>query len=176
MLYLFFLSQAVDKARHQERLLTAPAKKDKGPSKEGTTGSYQLGVNLNKGSLYSTPGNKPFEIRRAQGLCYKCGEKYHQGHQCKPKQFNDMYGVVKISGEDQIEEPGESNDILKEMQLEEVVMDEAISVNALSGTKVPNTIKLRGESKKNLLTILIDSGSIHNFLDIETAKKLGCKV
>ncbi|PHT53776.1 hypothetical protein CQW23_08238 [Capsicum baccatum] len=117
MLYPFSLSQAVDKARHQERLLTALAKKDKGPSKGGTT--------------------------------------------------------VKKLEKDQMKEPGESNDILKEMQLEEVVMDEAISLNTLSGTEVPNTIKLR---KKNLLTILMDSGSTHSFLDIETAKKMRCIV
>ncbi|XP_019225505.1 PREDICTED: uncharacterized protein LOC109207079 [Nicotiana attenuata] len=59
---------------------------------------------------------------------------------------------------------------------EEEVVDEAISLNALSGTEVPNTIKLRGESKKNSMSILLDSGSTHSFLDMETAKEMGCAI
>lgn len=55
-------------------------------------------------------------------------------------------------------------------------MDEAICLNALSGTEVPNTIILRGEAKRNKITILLDSGSTHSFLDLETAKKIGCTI
>nr|XP_009796424.1 PREDICTED: uncharacterized protein LOC104243009 [Nicotiana sylvestris]XP_016468831.1 PREDICTED: uncharacterized protein LOC107791307 [Nicotiana tabacum] len=43
-------------------------------------------------------------------------------------------------------------------------------------TTVPNTIKLRGEAKKNSLTILLDSGSTHSFLDMEAARKIGCLI
>lgn len=46
----------------------------------------------------------------------------------------------------------------------------------MSGTEVPNTIKLGGESKKNNMSILLDSGSTHGFLDIETARKIGCAI
>lgn len=55
-------------------------------------------------------------------------------------------------------------------------MHEAISLNALSGVEMPITIRLRGEAKKNSLTILVDSGSTHSFLDLETAKKIGCPI
>lgn len=50
------------------------------------------------------------------------------------------------------------------------------STSMLHGTEVPNIIKLRGKSKRNSITILLDLGSIHNFLAIETAKKIGCKI
>ena len=36
------------------------------------------------------------------------------------------------------------------------------------------TTKVLGQAKKNSPHILIDSGSTHNFLDVVTAKKLGC--
>lgn len=55
-------------------------------------------------------------------------------------------------------------------------MDEAISLNALSGTEVPNIIKLREKSKRNTMTIFIDSRSMHNFLYLETAGKMGCLI
>lgn len=57
--------------------------------------------------------------------------------------------------------------------LYEEVIDEAISLNDLSGTKVPNTITLRANVKKKVLSVLLDSGSTHNFLDIEIAKQIG---
>lgn len=54
------------------------------------------------------------------------------------------------------------------------MVEEVVSLNALSGTEVPNTITLNGTSKKKLLTILLDSGSTHSFLDMETARQIGC--
>lgn len=55
-------------------------------------------------------------------------------------------------------------------------IQEAISLNALSGTEVPNTTRLQGDAQENKVTILLDSGSTHSFLDIETARKIGCEV
>lgn len=40
-----------------------------------------------------------------------------------------------------------------------------ISVHALSGNVTPNTIKLKGLLKKRKLSVLVDSGSTHSFLD-----------
>ncbi|KAF3652100.1 hypothetical protein FXO37_17671 [Capsicum annuum] len=42
--------------------------------------------------------------------------------------------------------------------------------------EVPNTIRLQGEAKKNKVTILLNSGSTHSFLDMDTAKKIGCNI
>ncbi|XP_019252808.1 PREDICTED: uncharacterized protein LOC109231614 [Nicotiana attenuata] len=100
----------------------------------------------------------------------KCGEKYHPGHQCKQRQLN----AISAAQEETIEEIREQEETM--LIPEEEIVDEAISLNALSGTEVPNTIKLRGESKKNSLTILLDSGSTHSFLDMEAAKRTGCLI
>lgn len=37
-------------------------------------------------------------------------------------------------------------------------------------------MRVTGMLDKKLLHILLDSGSTHNFLDLEVAKKLGCKL
>ena len=37
-------------------------------------------------------------------------------------------------------------------------------------------MRLRGTVGKKVLCVLIDSGSIHNFLDVKMANKLGCVV
>lgn len=119
-------------------------------------------------------GYRLFEIRRAQGLCYKCGDKYQPRHQCKQKlnviSATTEHQEMKQNGE--IEGDTMNNDV----ETMEEPMDEAIYLNTLSGTEVPNTIILRGEAKRNIITILLDSRSTHSFLDLETAKKIGCTI
>lgn len=43
------------------------------------------------------------------------------------------------------------------------------------GHPVPQTLRLTGQIKKTSITILIDSGSTHNFIQERVAKKLGLK-
>lgn len=158
----------------QERVMDSWDKKSKfnWGNRSGTTSSAMVG---NRSSTFNIKGvsdptnqrNKLFEARKAQGLCYRCGEKYFVGHQCKPKQLNAMTA-------DDMELRERSQE---ELQLQEgEIMDEAISLHALSGVEMPNTIRLRGEAKKNSLTIQVDSGSTHSFLDLETAKQIGCPI
>ncbi|GJZ20946.1 retrotransposable element Tf2 [Tanacetum coccineum] len=51
-----------------------------------------------------------------------------------------------------------------------------ITLNALSGLNSYQTMRVRGRVGKQVVHILIDCGSTHNFLDIHTAKKLGCRL
>lgn len=64
----------------------------------------------------------------------------------------------------------------EEQVLDNKIVEEVTSLHALSGTEIPNTITLRGEYKKNDLTILLDSGSTHRFLDMKTSRHLGCTI
>lgn len=48
-----------------------------------------------------------------------------------------------------------------------------ISVNALSGSKSIGTIRLQGMIKGKRISILIDSGSTHSFIDSRMIKQLG---
>ena len=47
-----------------------------------------------------------------------------------------------------------------------------ISLNALSGIPTHNTMRVKGHVLRQLLHILMDSGSTHNFLNIHTAIKI----
>lgn len=91
-------------------------------------------------------------------MCYKCGEKDHLGHQCKPRKLN----AISAATEEELEEALHQEETV--IIPEEEIVDEAISLNALFGTEVPSTIKLRGEAKKNSLTILLDSESTQFFV------------
>lgn len=51
-----------------------------------------------------------------------------------------------------------------------------ISLNALTGLTGYRTMRVIGHFGKQKIHILIDSGSTHNFVDLHTAKKLGCRI
>ncbi|KAL5776574.1 hypothetical protein ACOSP7_009500 [Xanthoceras sorbifolium] len=52
----------------------------------------------------------------------------------------------------------------------------SISHHALTGSAGLQTIRLRGKVRNKEITILVDSGSTHNFLDPNTAKLIGIEV
>ena len=87
-----------------------------------------------------------------------------------------MYWVEVIEGEGGIvtgaEEP--INPLSLTWEDQEVVL----SLHALNGGDEGryNTMNLNIQVGNKHLTISIDSGSTHNFLDLEAAKKLGCRL
>lgn len=107
--------------------------------------------------------------RRSKGLCFWCDDKFVPGRRCQKKQ---IYVLTIDSDESDGNiyfkwEPGE--DKFLGMQHEEP----QLSLHATTGVFSYNTMRVRGAVRTNYLSILIDSGSSHNFLDGATAKKLG---
>jgi hypothetical protein len=105
-----------------------------------------------------------------KGLCYSCDAKWSRGHVCVvPKLF-------LIEG---VEEYKEVNEVAKSDKEEEdpiqFFLDEEpeISLNAITGTPNPKTIRIVGNLKGQQVVILIDSGSTHNFVDAQLAAMLG---
>jgi hypothetical protein len=111
------------------------------------------------------------KLRREKGLCYNCDEVYTFGHQCAKKQFYMLEG--EIDSEETLEESVEETELEKDDSIEEEM---TISHHALTGSMGLQTIRLRGKVKNREITILVDSGSTHNFLDPETAKFTGVAV
>lgn len=62
------------------------------------------------------------------------------------------------------------------MPAEEAQEEFQISVHALSGVQLYRTMRLQGQIKKNMVEILVDSGSTHNFLDPVFAKRTGTMI
>lgn len=106
------------------------------------------------------------EERKKKGLCFHCDEKYTYGHKWK-RLFN-------IEGEETDEETEENE--AEPDQTEPQDENVQVSLHALTGLLAPETIKIKGRVKKNEITILIDTGSTHTFLDTITARNLKCVV
>ncbi|OIT19462.1 hypothetical protein A4A49_63876, partial [Nicotiana attenuata] len=163
MLDPYSFNKVIEKARHNENLLEADTKAGKSQwNKRSTTGYYsQPTKSSNGGSSYSN--NKLFESRKAQGLCYKCGEKYHSGHQCKPRQLN----AISAATEEDLE--GALHQEKAVVIPEEEIVDGAISLNVLSGTEVSNTIKLReAENSFQALKQAMSSAPVLALADFNT--------
>lgn len=106
--------------------------------------------------------------RRDKGLCYNCDEKFFIGHKCIKPRLYYLEGVESYEGEEQ-----ENNSDIKEEHTTEEGEDSipSISLHAIAGALEPTTMRLKGVLNHKPVMILIDSGSTHNFIDAEAAKK-----
>lgn len=107
--------------------------------------------------------------RRAKGLCYFCDEPFTPEHGLTHKTL--QLHVMEV---DELQE-GAEEEVLLENSMGSNSIDPQISVHALTGIANFHTMRVTGYYQKKPLHVLIDSGSTHNFLDIEAAKRLGCK-
>lgn len=115
----------------------------------------------------------PADVRAekiAKGLCYYCDQPYNRDHKCNFKE--PQLFTVEVPGNSEAEDDNGSDDedIVQEMGMNQP----CISVSALSGNHNFHTMRVKGMVNGKPLHILIDSGSTHNFLDLNRAKKLGC--
>jgi hypothetical protein len=101
--------------------------------------------------------------RREKGLCFNCDNKYSKGHKCGERK---LFYIDCEEEEDQELEPSQ------DLELEETTP--TISCHALVGINTPQTLKIEGYIKKKKVTMLIDSGSTHNFINCKLAKLLNC--
>uniref|UniRef100_A0A2N9GX58 Integrase catalytic domain-containing protein n=1 Tax=Fagus sylvatica TaxID=28930 RepID=A0A2N9GX58_FAGSY len=98
--------------------------------------------------------------RREKGLCYNCNERFVPGHRCK-KLF-----VIEACSEE------EDNDSDMELEELEEIETPGISLHAMRGRDGPETMRVAGLIQAVSTTILLDSGSSHNFVSESLARKL----
>lgn len=107
---------------------------------------------------------------RPRGLCFKCGERWGQGHQCGPTvQLHIVEELLELLQADQgdpaVQEPDSDDDVLM-----------CISKVATTGQTTPHTVRLLGQIGGQEILILVDSGSSHCFLSETVAERLNLQV
>jgi hypothetical protein len=114
----------------------------------------------------STTTNKPcfkrlspevLAAKRANGECYHCSEKYSVDHKCTTK------GVFLIQ-------------LDADMDEEDIAEDLGISLHALTGIDIGDTMKLHVAINGSMLVALVDSGSTHTFIREAVASQIGVQV
>ncbi|XP_039023154.1 uncharacterized protein LOC120155744 [Hibiscus syriacus] len=113
----------------------------------------------------TTPTQKQnlIDYMRQNSLCFKCGEKFVPGHQCKAKQLNMMIEDENVLPSEILANDPEQQNLQEEESLE-------ISMNAITGCIGHNTLRIQGTIQGRPLNILIDSGSTHSFLTPQWAE------
>lgn len=109
--------------------------------------------------------------KRAKGLCFWCDEKFIPGHNCWGRK---QFYFLEVGEEE--EEWEVSDGLSKEGAIDESTLSPQMSVHALDGTIDYRSMRVKGGIKRKMVHVLIDSGSTHNFMDLETSKKLSCKL
>lgn len=121
--------------------------------------------------LNSTPlrriTNQEAKERREKGLCYYCDEKFIPGHRCKSPQLF----MIEDFMHQELEEKEDTN-----QGTENNAPTPEISFHATAGTNHPQTIRVSGKLKNKEVTVLIDGGSTHNFIDQAIVSKHGLPI
>ncbi|KAJ0028613.1 hypothetical protein Pint_35931 [Pistacia integerrima] len=105
--------------------------------------------------------------RRDKGLSYYCDEKFHPGHKSKTQTLFMLEGQPLVDEEDM--------DCSNNSPSQEETVPE-ISIHAMVGAHTPQTMRVSGLLYNKPMSVLIDTGSTHNFLDPQIAKKTGLQV
>ncbi|GJU23444.1 putative alpha/beta hydrolase fold protein [Tanacetum coccineum] len=120
---------------------------------------------------------KEFVKKRAKNLCFYCDQKYMPGHKCSGQMYSLEISSpeedVDLSLEETLNEVDQENHRESELLISECYP--VISLNAMSRIPTYNTMRMKSNVAKHTLHSLLDTGSTHNFLDLFTTKKLGCK-
>ena len=192
------LSQAVSLAKLQEKKFveaSTPSRSvrpsssiAKNPMFVNTLSPNTQTVNPSSQKIKSDPNPlaikrlSPAELqsRREKNLCYYCDERYRPGHKCK-REF-----MLLIAKPNDPETNGiDLNNLLHTKDPTPNEPDPTdlpdtnptqISLHALVGQVIPQTLKVMGHVNGSPVAILIDSGSTLNFIQHRTTKFLGLEV
>ena len=112
-------------------------------------------------------GTKPSsEAKRIkEEKCKFCGDKWDPKHRCLQKKLYSCEAELEFN--EQVE-----NDANTQQDYHPGIEDDSpqISIAAITGISQPQTLKIKGHIKNNNVTVLIDSGSTHNFINVNVAK------
>ncbi|XP_026383257.1 uncharacterized protein LOC113278706 [Papaver somniferum] len=111
------------------------------------------------------------QVRKDKGLCYNSDEFYRHGHKCKTQQL-----FMLIADDEQDEQGDLYNDEVSDASHSGGDSPIEISLHALTWTTTHETIKIYGHLNKHHVTVLIDTGSTHSFIDATLISKLGLHV
>lgn len=99
-------------------------------------------------------------LRRDQGLCYHCDDKWSPGHRCKSR-LHLLLADEDILSPDTPLDPDPNPTLISK-----------ISLNAMEGSPTPQTFRLYGHIGPHRVVILVDGGSSHNFIQTRIARFL----
>jgi hypothetical protein len=103
------------------------------------------------------------DYRKANNLCYSCGEKYVLGHQevCTKRNRPQANALIVNDLDREL-----SEEVLNQLAAEDTLNEDFghLSLNAITSTDHTTCIKLNTKVQDKVILILVDSGSSHSFI------------
>jgi hypothetical protein len=103
------------------------------------------------------------DYRKANVLCYYCGEKFVPGHllKCTKRIKFQVNAIVVNDLNTELTE-----DTLNQLAIEDALTNEMdqLFLNAISGNETGDSMRIRAQVNDKVMLILIDSGSSHSFV------------
>jgi len=110
--------------------------------------------------------------RKANNLCYYCGEKYDPNHAaiCAQRPKAQVNALVANSLDMPL-----SEEVVAQIELEDSLASEfcQLSLNALAGTSHGDAMHIRALVQNKVMLTLIDTGSSHSFVSAAFLEKVG---
>ncbi|XP_061337226.1 uncharacterized protein LOC133284249 [Gastrolobium bilobum] len=103
--------------------------------------------------------------KRELGICYTCDEKWNPRHKCQSKFF------LLVGDFEEIAEEADEHIVWQPEGTPEVT--HAAALHSLKGDKNPRAIQFRVQLHNRMVSILVDSGSSHNFLQKQLVEDMG---
>lgn len=112
------------------------------------------------------------DYRKANGLCYYCGDKFEPNHaQVSSKRPRAQVNALAINCLD----TELTDELLEQLDVEDSLATEfcQLSLNVVLGTEEGEALKLRALVNNKVMLILVDSGSSHSFISKSFMHNLG---
>jgi hypothetical protein len=175
------LPQSVDRAVILAHMQQEILEKNRLKMQRSITANKAVGSNLktdNKGGFIPgdlTKERQLREFRRANGLCFTCGEKFEPGHQGKcPKRVVPQLHVLTVEDMGMVL----TDPVLEHLESEDKEVEELykLSLNAISGMESDGCMRVQGFMHNQMLVVLIDSSSSLSFVSQNLVDKMGLPV
>jgi hypothetical protein len=112
------------------------------------------------------------DYRKANGLCYYCGEKFDPAHvEVCAKRTKAQLNVLAVNDLDQ----NLNDEVLNQLEVEDDLTEDFhhLSLHAVAGTEGADCMQIRSLVKNKVMLILLDSGSSHSFVSSNFVASVG---
>jgi hypothetical protein len=103
------------------------------------------------------------DFRRANNICYYCGDKFDAGHlqKCTKRTKPQVNALIVNDFNAELTE-----DTPNQLEMEDIITAEMrqLSLNAITGTEHGDSMKIRVLVQNKVMLILVDSRSFHSFV------------
>ncbi|XP_071940002.1 uncharacterized protein [Coffea arabica] len=130
-------------------------------ARQASTSPTDYSKKSNSQQVFRKISPTEFQYRKEHNLCFRCGDKFTPGHNCKSKGIHMM--LVEDEEKGETEQTTEEEEVIEYMgnQQEHDVM---LTLHAMTGELSSSVIKMQGQYKSRQLTILLDGGSTNCFI------------